>query len=86
MMKLIFRASEIALSVKAPEGLSIQNSFEGHIKAIREIPGQALAWVTVSLGADMDLPVQVTRAAVQDLELATGKPVFALVKTASLVG
>ena len=85
-VRVIVKASEIALSIKAPEGLSIQNSFKGHVKAVREIPDQALAWVTVSIGEDMELPVQVTRAAVQGLALKAGLPVYALVKTASLMG
>lgn len=83
-VRVILKASEIALSLKAPEGLSIQNCFNGHIKAINCAPDQALALVIVTIGDGSDVPVQVTRSAIEDLSLAAGMPVFALVKTASL--
>ena len=84
LVRVILRASEIALSVKAPEGLSIQNSLRGHIKTIQAQPENPMATVMLSLGAEMDMPVQVTRSAIESLELAEGSPVYALVKTASL--
>ena len=83
-VRVILRSSEIALSIKAPEGLSIQNSFQGHVKAIHTRPESAMAAVTLSLGADLEVPVQVTRSAIENLGLKVGRAVFALVKTASL--
>ena len=84
-VRVILRAREIALSLAPPVGLSIQNSLKAHVKAIHGAPDGAMAIVTVSIGPGLDMPVQLTRAAIEDLGLASGMPVFALVKTASLV-
>ena len=84
-VRVVLRASDMALSLKPPKGLSIQNSLRGHVKTIRSAPERAMASVTVCLGADMDIPVQVTRAAIADLGLEVGSLVYALVKTASLI-
>jgi len=84
-VRVILRAREIALSVKPSEGLSIQNSLQGTIKAIHNPLYKAMATVTVNIGPGLDMPVQLTRAAIEDLALIPDMPVFALVKTASLV-
>ena len=82
-VRMVLNASEIALSTKRPEGLSIQNALQGRIKHIHSAPDQAVASVMVTLGT-ADIAVEVTRAAIEDLDLAPDVPVFALVKTASL--
>lgn len=87
-VRVVLNASEIALSVRVPEGISIQNILRGRIKAIHAWPEHPVASVSVTIGSSetCDISVQVTRAAIADLALATGAEVFALIKTASLAG
>lgn len=85
-VRVILKARDIALSLKVPEGLSIQNRLQGHIRSIDQADSRALVWLNVDIGADADLPVQVTRSALEVLDLRVGSSVFALVKTASLAG
>lgn len=82
-VKLILRASDIALALSRPEGLSIRNVLTGTVKSIEGDQDSPMVRVTVSIeGAD--LPVRITRAASDELDLREGIPVFALIKTAQL--
>lgn len=76
------RARDVALSTQWPEGMSIRNVFAGTVVEIREEPGTAFAETLVDIGGGR-LRARSTRAAVADLALETGKPVYALVKSIS---
>jgi len=82
-VRIIINARDVSLSVKPPVGLSIQNVLPGKITAIETATNRAVVSVSVQIG-DTDLPVRLTRAAIEALSLQVGMPVFALVKTASL--
>ena len=85
-VRIRIRARDVVLAVEKPTGLSIRNSFAGTITEIAEARGPL-----VDLKLDIGKPEQpvmlwarVTLRAIQELQLAPGKPVFALVKTVSL--
>lgn len=81
-VRLRVRARDVALSTEKPAAMSIRNIFEGHIVEIREEPGTAFAETLIDIGGGR-LRARITRAAVADLSLEIGKPVFALVKSIS---
>ena len=74
---------DVAVAVTQPQGLSIRNVLPGTIATIEldEDAGSAETIIDVS-GAR--LRARLTRAAVEDLQLAEGKRVFALIKSVSL--
>lgn len=84
-VRLRVEARDVALSLDPPEGLSIRNALPGRIADVQPDPGTAFAHVRVRL-KDQDIMAQVTRAAIADLMLEPGLPVFVLVKSASLSG
>lgn len=81
-VRLRVRARDVALAIVQPEGLSIRNVLPGHVTAIRDV-GAGAADVTIQLRED-HLRAQLTRAAVEELGLAEGSAIFALVKSVSL--
>ncbi|MEM9958526.1 MAG: molybdenum ABC transporter ATP-binding protein [Neomegalonema sp.] len=84
-LRLRIRARDVALATRRPEGLSIRNVLSGHLTEIVEDPGTAFAETLVDIGGAR-LRARITRAAVRELRLQTGDPVFALVKTISFDG
>ncbi|KUM70131.1 TOBE domain-containing protein [Streptomyces curacoi] len=62
--------------------LSIRNQLPGTITAIT--PGEVMATVKVRLTGGQDLTAAITREAVEDLGLAEGTPVKALVKATEI--
>lgn len=82
IVRLHVRAGDVALATTAPQGLSFRNVLPGTVAAINEDDASAFASATVDIG-DTLLRVHLTRHAVDELALVPGRPVFALLKTAS---
>lgn len=79
-VRLRIRARDVALATKAPEGISVRNILAGTIAEIVEEPDTAFAETLVDIGG-AKIRARVTRAAIAELALTSGKPVFALVKS-----
>jgi len=79
-VRLRIRARDVSLATKLPEGISVRNIIPGTIAEIVEEPDTAFAETLVEIGG-AKLRSRITRAAVADLALAPGKPVFALIKS-----
>ena len=82
-VQIVVRATDVVVSVAAVHvGLSLQNILAGHVAAIE--PDGALATVEIALLGGGRLFAAVTRRSVEDLALAVGRPVHALIKTVAL--
>ena len=81
-VRLRVRARDVAIALSPPGGISIRNVMAGRIAAVEAEPG-AFAEVAIDLGGPW-LRARITREAVDDLALAPGRPVFALVKSVAL--
>jgi molybdate transport system ATP-binding protein len=79
-IRLRVRARDVSLATQMPMGLSVRNILKGTVAEIREDPATAYAETLVDIGGAR-LRARITRAAVADLELAVGKPVYALIKS-----
>ncbi len=81
-VRVRIRARDVALATTQPEGLSIRNVLPGRISRmlIEEASGAAEAFVELK-GAH--LRSRLTLAAVEDLGLREGMPVYALIKSIS---
>ena len=79
-VRLRLRARDVSLSRLAPEAISIRNILKGNVEAIVEEPGSAFAETLVELGG-AKVRARITRAAVHDLELRVGAPVYVLIKS-----
>lgn len=79
-IRLRVRARDVSLATQMPVGLSVRNILKGIIAEIREDPATAYAETLVDIGG-AKLRARITRAAVADLELTVGKPVYALIKS-----
>jgi len=83
-LRLNILARDVILATASPQGLSVRNALPGQLIALAdEGPDSVLA--TVETGG-VRLLARVTRAAVTELRLRPGEPVWALVKAASLRG
>jgi molybdate transport system ATP-binding protein len=80
------RARDVALALDRPEGLSILNVFAGRVIEIAADQGPMVD-VRLDIGKP-DRPValwaRITRRSTHDLQLAVGKPIYALVKSVAL--
>ena len=83
-VRLQIPANEVILATELPTGLSVRNSLSGTVAQIDQ-GTDGLVLVAVRVG-DQQLLARVTPAAVADLALTIGRPVWALVKAASLTG
>lgn len=80
-VRLRIRARDVMIATVEPEGLSALNVLPGTIAAIE--PGEGTA-VTVRIDCSGEaVMARITRQSRQVLELAVGRPVFAVVKTVS---
>jgi molybdate transport system ATP-binding protein len=79
-LRLRVRARDVALATVRPTNISVRNILAGAISRIEEEPGTAFAETLVDIGG-AKLRARITRAAVAELSLAPGTPVFALVKS-----
>jgi molybdate transport system ATP-binding protein len=84
-VRLRVRARDVALAISQPVGLSIRNVLRGTLTSIVESPSSGFAEALVQLSGGR-IRARLTHAAVEDLALAPGMPVFALVKTVSFEG
>ena len=81
-IRIIVKATDIVLSAKPPRDLSVRSSLAGHIGSIeKEGP---LAVVEILLDGEGRLYAVTTRHALDELNLARGASVFALIKTSAL--
>ncbi len=81
-VRLRVRARDVSLARSRPEGLSIRNILDARVLNIASEPETAFAEVLLDVNGQ-HLRTRITRAAVQDLALAEGQPVFALIKSVS---
>lgn len=80
--RLSVRASDVVIATAEPHGLSVRNMLSGNILAIKPQPDSAFSTVSIDI-AGSTVRAQLTHHAVEELGLAKGMPVFALIKTAS---
>ncbi len=82
-VRLRVRARDVSLAIERPRGISVRNVLAGRIVQIEEEPETAFAETLVDIGCAR-LRARITRAAVAELALTHGLPVFALVKAVAL--
>ncbi|NIP14133.1 MAG: molybdenum ABC transporter ATP-binding protein [Pseudomonadales bacterium] len=84
-VRVRIRARDVALATTRPEGLSIRNVLPGRISRliVEEEVGTAEAFVELR---DAHIRSRLTLAAVEDLGLREGMPVYALIKSISFEG
>jgi len=82
-VRIITKATDITLSTAPPHNLSVRTSLAGTIARIESGDGP-LAAVTIDLLGHGQLVALATRKAIDDLKLADGAQVFALIKTVAL--
>ncbi len=81
-VRIIVKATDVVLSVDPPRHLSVRSFLTGRIDAIQE--NGPLATVAVTLDGDGHLFAMATRHALDELGLAPGARVHALIKTTAL--
>jgi molybdate transport system ATP-binding protein len=81
-VRVRIRARDVSIALERPHRISIQNVLEGTVAEI-DAGANGIADVTIAVGG-ATLRSRVTRRAAQQLGLATGLTVFALVKAVSL--
>jgi molybdate transport system ATP-binding protein len=84
-LRLRIRARDVALATRPPEGLSIRNVLPGTLAAIEVDRDSGLAETLIDVSGTR-IRARLTLAAVEDLALEEGLPVYALVKSVSLEG
>lgn len=75
-------ARDVSLALERPTGISIQNMLPATVTRIKPTKRPAFQSVYLAVG-DQTLLATVTRKAVNDLALAVGRSVFALIKSAT---
>ena len=81
-VRLRIRSRDVALATARPQATSVRNILSGTIIEIVEDPESAFAEVLVDIGGGR-LRARITRDATAELGLASGTPVFALIKSIS---
>ena len=79
-VRLRVRARDVSLALAPLEGVSIRNQLAARVLSITAEPATAYVEVLLDLGPQ-HLRARITRAAVQELALAEGQDVIALVKS-----
>ncbi len=82
-VRLRIRARDVALATREPVGLSIRNVLPGSIARLEADHEAGSAELLIDVGGPR-LRARLTLAAVEELRLAEGLPVFALIKSVSL--
>ncbi|MFE0380930.1 molybdopterin-binding protein [Streptomyces inhibens] len=80
-VRTLIKSTEVALATGAVDGLSIRNQIPGTVTDIAT--GGAMAGVKVAV-AGGELTAAITKDAVEDLGLATGSEVTALIKSTEI--
>jgi molybdate transport system ATP-binding protein len=81
-VRVRIRARDVSIALARPSGLSIRNVLAGSVVALGEEDGPSLD-VRLDIGGT-PLIARITRKSAQELGLAPGRPVFALVKSVSI--
>jgi molybdate transport system ATP-binding protein len=81
-VRLRISARDVAVATQRPEGISIRNVLAGTVDDIVVEADTAFAEVLVALKSAR-IRARLTRAAVEDLDLNVGMPVYALIKSIS---
>lgn len=81
LIRLRISARHVAIALKAPEATSFQNIFPGKVDQILD-HGESLVDVRLDIGCF--LWARITRQSCQELRLAPGLPVFALIKSVAV--
>lgn len=79
-VRLRVRARDVSLATQLPADISVRNILKGTIAEIIEDPATAYAEILIDTDGSR-LRARVTRAAVADLSLSGGTPVYALIKS-----
>jgi len=82
-VRVVVRATDVTVSTEPPQHLSIRTVLAGKVAAIEQEDGP-LAAVTIDLTGHGHIVASLTRMAVDELGLAVGRDVFALIKTVAL--
>jgi molybdate transport system ATP-binding protein len=82
-VRVLIHATDVALAIDRPEGVTIRTVLTGMVADIVNDGGPSVT-VDVALDGDGRLAASVTRRAADELGLAPGRPVFALVKSVAL--
>ncbi|NEB39239.1 TOBE domain-containing protein [Streptomyces sp. SID14515] len=80
-VRTLIKSTEVALATGAVEGLSIRNQIPGTVTGVTA--DGAMAGVKVSVEGG-ELTAAITKDAVTDLNLASGTPVVALIKSTEI--
>ncbi|MFD4856259.1 TOBE domain-containing protein [Streptomyces atratus] len=80
-VRTLIKSTEVSLATAAVEGLSIRNQIPGTVADV--VTGGAMASVKISVEGG-ELTAAITKDAVTDLELASGVPVVALIKSTEI--
>ncbi|MEW1642633.1 TOBE domain-containing protein [Streptomyces sp. NPDC091219] len=77
-VRAMMKSTEVALATGRVEGVSIRNQLPGTVSDVATGDAMAVVKVTVDGG---ELTAAITKDAVGDLDLRTGSPVVALIKS-----
>ena len=80
--RLRIQARDVALATQQPQGLSIRNILQARILSI-DIVEEIFAEILLDVGGQ-HLRSRVTREAVDDLQLANGQEIYALIKSVAI--
>jgi molybdate transport system ATP-binding protein len=84
-VRLRIHARDVAIATERPQGLSIQNIVEAVVSELRPA-GSAQVDVRLSVAGTQGITARITGRAVEQLGLAPGRKVWALVKSVALAG
>lgn len=79
-IRLRVRSRDVAIAIRAPEGLSIRNVLPGRLLSISGDDNSGFVEIAVETGG-ATVKARITKAAAEDLRLEEGMQVFALVKS-----
>lgn len=83
MVRVLVHATDVALAIHRPEGVTIRTVLAGTVASVPDGQGPSVT-IDVALDGGGLLAASITRAAVADLDLRPGRAVFALVKSVAL--
>lgn len=81
-IRLRIRARDVSLATEKPVGISIRNILSGTISEIVEETDSAFAETLIDIGGSR-IRARITREALAEMQLQSGMPVYALVKSVS---
>jgi len=82
-IRLRVRARDVVLATERPTGISVRNILNGTVAQIAEEKDTAFAEILADIGG-AGVRARITRAALADLALRPGMPVFVLVKSIAI--